>query len=101
MGKAKTDVDCDISEEQFREVLPRFVGEILQTPPMFSAISKNGVRLYDLARQGIEVEREKRPVTVYSIDFIEKTGKKHLFGGGFLLGGDIHPHPCRRHRKGT
>ena len=74
-GKQKTDVDCDISEEQFREVLTRFVGEILQTPPMFSAISKNGVRLYDLARQGIEVEREKRPVTVYSIDFIEKTAK--------------------------
>jgi tRNA pseudouridine55 synthase len=48
-----------------------FVGEIEQTPPMYSAVKINGKRLYDLAREGKEVEREPRKVTVYSLN-IEK-----------------------------
>ena len=59
-------VDC--SEQQVRDAAEGFVGEISQLPPMYSAISVNGQRLYDLARQGIEVERAARPVTVYSIE---------------------------------
>ena len=51
-------------------VLPAFTGEIRQVPPMMSALKKNGVRLYDLARQGIEVERESRPVTVYRLELL-------------------------------
>ena len=47
--------------------LPAFRGEILQVPPMTSALKKDGVRLYELARQGIEVERAARPVTVYRL----------------------------------
>ncbi len=50
------------------ELLPRFCGDILQVPPMVSALKKDGVRLYDLARRGIEVEREARPVTIYSLE---------------------------------
>ncbi len=50
--------------------LADFVGEIEQIPPMFSAVQKNGQRLYDLARQGIEVERESRKVTVYGIKML-------------------------------
>ena len=48
--------------------LPAFRGEIWQVPPMTSALKKDGVRLYELARQGIEVERLARPVTVYSLE---------------------------------
>ena len=47
--------------------LDRFRGEILQVPPMFSALSVGGKRLYDLARAGVEVERQPRPVTVYRL----------------------------------
>ena len=49
-------------------VLPRFRGEILQTPPMYSAIKVGGRKLVDLARRGETVERAPRPVTVYSLD---------------------------------
>ncbi len=51
-------------------VLPQFRGEIWQVPPMTSALKKNGVRLYDLARRGIEVEREARPVTIYRLEIV-------------------------------
>ena len=53
---------------QIRKVTEGFVGEIWQTPPMYSAIKVNGKRLYELARQGIEVERTKRKITVYSCE---------------------------------
>lgn len=46
----------------------RFVGEIMQTPPMYSALKVNGQKLCDLARKGVEIEREARPVTIFSID---------------------------------
>lgn len=52
------------SRDDFESVLGNFVGDIEQVPPMYSAISQNGVRLYKLARQGIEVERESRTVTI-------------------------------------
>lgn len=55
------------SEEQLAHVTARFVGEQEQVPPMYSAIKMNGVKLYDLARQGIEVERKARRITVYGI----------------------------------
>lgn len=47
--------------------LEAFRGRILQTPPMYSAVSRNGVRMYTLARQGIEVERESREIEIYSL----------------------------------
>ncbi len=53
------------------EALGSFTGEISQLPPMYSAVSVNGQRLYDLARKGIEVERQARTVTVYSADLLE------------------------------
>jgi tRNA pseudouridine55 synthase len=52
-------------ENDFRAALPAFTGDILQIPPMVSALKREGKRLYDLHRQGITVEREPRPVTVY------------------------------------
>ena len=47
-----------------------FRGEILQVPPMYSALKKDGVRMYELARKGVEVEREARPVTIYSFELL-------------------------------
>lgn len=51
-----------------RAVLGGFRGEIMQIPPMYSAVSVGGKRLYELARQGLEIERKPRPVTVYSLE---------------------------------
>ncbi len=58
-----------VTEQAIRSVLPDFIGEIEQIPPMYSALKHNGERLYKLARQGIEVERKARRVTLYDIDF--------------------------------
>ncbi|MBZ0311515.1 tRNA pseudouridine(55) synthase TruB [Clostridium butyricum] len=60
-----------IKEEEAMDVVLSFIGEIDQIPPMYSALKKNGVRLYDLARQGIEVEREARRITIYDITDIK------------------------------
>ncbi|EDT76119.1 tRNA pseudouridine(55) synthase TruB [Clostridium butyricum] len=60
-----------IKEEEARDVVLSFIGEIDQIPPMYSALKKNGVRLYDLARQGIEVEREARRITIHDITDIK------------------------------
>ena len=69
------------SRAALEEVLSRFTGEILQVPPMYSAVQINGRRLYDLARQGIEVERQARPVTIHALtllDYSEQTGQGTL-----------------------
>lgn len=60
----------NITEQDVKIVLPAFIGEIEQIPPMYSALKHNGERLYKLARQGIEVERKARRVTIYDIAYI-------------------------------
>ncbi len=60
-------------EAAIRAALPRFIGEGLQRPPMYSALKRDGQRLYDLARKGQTVELEPRPVTVYSLALIALT----------------------------
>ena len=57
-----------VTIDDVRRTAATFVGDILQVPPMVSAIQIDGVRLHELARQGIEVERPARPVTVYRYD---------------------------------
>ena len=59
--------------EAVRQAVASFVGDYEQVPPMYSAIKKNGIKLYDLARQGIEVERRPRPVTIYEIKLLEQS----------------------------
>ena len=59
-----------LTEKEVEEAINSFKGEYSQVPPMFSALKKNGVRLYDLARKGIEVEREGRNVKIYNIENI-------------------------------
>lgn len=66
------------SEEDVRAALPRFTGELSQLPPMYSAIKIHGQKLYDIARRRGEVERTPRPVTVYSIDYLERCGADHM-----------------------
>ena len=58
-----------MSLEQLNEAAGQFVGDLMQTPPMVSAVKKAGVPLYKLARKGIEVEREARLVHVYAFKF--------------------------------
>lgn len=69
-GTVQSRDDTPISRESLLAVLPRFTGEILQTPPMYSALRHNGVRLYDLARQGKTVERPPRRVTIYRLELL-------------------------------
>lgn len=59
-----------ITLKDIEKYLPELTGDIMQVPPMYSALKKDGQRLYDLARQGIEVERKARPVTIYSLDVL-------------------------------
>ena len=56
-------------EKELLEVLPRFLGPRMQTPPMYSAVKINGQPLYKLARQGMEVERKARPIEILSIQY--------------------------------
>lgn len=62
--------DVNVSDEALREAVMSFLGDIKQLPPMYSAVSKDGVRLYKLARQGIEIEREARDVTIHSLEIV-------------------------------
>ena len=57
-----------IDEEDVVAVLPRFLGTVMQVPPMVSALKVDGRRLYELAREGIEVERHERPVEIHAIE---------------------------------
>ena len=66
------------SEEDVRAALPRFTGELSQLPPMYSAIKIHGQKLYAIDRRVGEVERTPRPVTVYSIDYLERCGADHM-----------------------
>lgn len=60
----------DLSREQIESAAKKYRGEILQTPPMFSALKRDGKKLYELARQGKEVELAARPVKVYAFDIL-------------------------------
>ena len=62
-----------LTEESIQNVLNQFVGEIQQIPPMYSALKKQGRPLYELARKGIEVEREARPITIEAIQLLSFT----------------------------
>lgn len=67
-GKVLTECDRIPTEDEVRTAVSSFVGGYMQTPPMYSALKVGGKKLCDLAREGIEIHREARPVTVFSID---------------------------------
>jgi len=62
--------DKFVSEAELLAVLPEFTGELLQTPPMYSAVKVGGKKLYELARRGVEIERDSRPVTIKKLELI-------------------------------
>ena len=64
-----------LPEGALEAVLPRFTGPIGQIPPMFSAIKRDGKKLYELARSGREVHRDPRPVTIYTLEVLEQAGE--------------------------
>lgn len=66
-GEVLSEQEAHVTVGQLQEVIKRFIGTQMQTPPMFSARKVNGQKLYDLARQGIVVEREQKEITVYDI----------------------------------
>ena len=69
----------ELSGIDLEEVLDRFRGEILQVPPMYSALKVNGQKLCDLARKGKEVERKPRPITIHALTLVEVDGNRlHL-----------------------
>lgn len=65
----------ELDEERIRQVLAQFKGNIEQVPPMYSALKKEGRPLYELARKGIEIEREARPVSIYAIELLSFTAQ--------------------------
>ena len=71
-GTVLTEKEVSFTEEQLRETLEAFRGEIFQVPPMYSALKVNGRKLCDLARKGKTVERQPRPVTVHELTLLER-----------------------------
>jgi len=69
-GTVLTEQDAFVTGEMLEAVLPQFRGEILQVPPMYSALKVNGQKLYDLARKGKEVERQPRPITIHELTLL-------------------------------
>ena len=62
--------EVSLTEQDVEAVLPRFRGEILQVPPMYSALKVNGQKLCDLARKGKEIARQPRPITIHELEFL-------------------------------
>ena len=75
-GRTLTECEVSLTEEALEAVLPRFRGDILQVPPMYSAIKVNGQKLYDLARKGREVERQPRPITIHELQLLAFSGSE-------------------------
>ena len=69
-GTVLTECDAFVTASQLEEVLQKFRGDIMQVPPMYSALKVNGQKLYELARKGKEVERQPRPVTIHELTLL-------------------------------
>jgi len=78
-GEIIEEKNVNINNDELVKIINTFIGEQKQLPPMYSAISKNGVRLYELARKGIEIEREARDVNIYSIDLLNPLDSNNEF----------------------
>lgn len=75
-GEILTENDKSVSEEELLCAVNTMQGNIMQTPPMYSAVKVGGKKLYELARQGIEIERQARPITVHSIELLSYDEKE-------------------------
>lgn len=70
-GEIISEREVNVSRDEVERAVMSFKGDIMQLPPMYSAIKKDGIRLYELARQGIEIEREERQVHISSISLTD------------------------------
>ena len=77
-GNVTAEYENNVSESDVSEALKFFKGKIMQTPPMYSAVSVNGKRLYELARQGIEVERKEREIEIKRLELVENTNGEYV-----------------------
>lgn len=75
-GEILSSSDMTVGYDMLNDVLPCFRGKIMQLPPMYSAVQVNGQRLYDLARQGIEVERTPREIEISSLSLVDYNEEK-------------------------
>ena len=73
-GTVTATAEVKVTEADIDRVLPQFTGNIMQVPPMHSALKRDGRPLYELARQGITVDREARPVTIHAIELLAFAG---------------------------
>ena len=73
-GTVLADRPVDVTAQAVEQVLETFRGDILQVPPMYSALKVNGQKLYDLARKGREVERQPRPITIHELTLLGMDG---------------------------
>jgi len=69
-GNVTCEKEVNITEDMLKTAVNKFTGEIMQLPPMYSAIKQNGKKLYELARSGIEVERKERKITIYECEIL-------------------------------
>ncbi len=76
-GKPLRERPVNVSDTDIRNILPLFTGDILQTPPMYSAVQVNGKRLYQLARQGITVERMQRSIHIEKLELLSYCPQTH------------------------
>ena len=73
-GRILTEQEASVTPQQLEEALEKFRGDILQIPPMYSALKVDGQKLYDLARKGKEVERKPRPITIHTLTLLGVEG---------------------------
>ena len=72
-GTMLTEAPVSVIDEQIEAALAAFRGQIMQIPPMYSALKVNGQKLCDLARKGKTVERQPRPITIHELTLLERT----------------------------
>ena len=86
-GKILSEFPVSVTEEQIRQVLARFTGTFGQKPPMFSALKKDGVRLYKMARKGESIDLPEREITVYSAELLAFSPDENTFRASFHVSG--------------
>lgn len=77
-GNVTGEFPVNCSEEQVRCAIDSFKGKIMQVPPMYSAVSVGGKRLYELARSGVDVERQAREIEIKRLDMLPKNGNAYV-----------------------
>ena len=78
-GKILEKREVLVSPSKVKNAILSFLGESMQIPPMYSALKVNGKKLYELAREGKEVERAARPITVYAIEILKEEHPDYVF----------------------